>query len=275
MVAGPNGAGKTTLVNRLRERGINFGEYINPDDIAQELEGSYDKRVAQAQIIADGRRNACIEEKRSFSFETVMSHPSKVDILVRAKEAGFFVQVFFVGTDDPQTNIERVALRAAQGGHDVPKDKIVARWERTMEQLSEAIMSADQAFVFDNSVSGPVVFGPRLVLQRISFSEESTMPQIQLFAPLPNWVRHYVLDYLEIEFSEVTEGGLDPAWTESESPGQGVSLLELTEDKCRWPIGDPVTSEFFFCGGKPVEGLPYCAYHVGFAYGHFWRRPKD
>ena len=48
--------------------------------------------------------------------------------------------------------------------------------------------------------------------------------------------------------------------------GQRCSLLELNESKCRWPIGDPGTAEFFFCGGTPVEGLPYCNYHSRVAY---------
>src|SRR5829696_4783728 len=131
MIAGPNGSGKTTLTSWLRQSAVDLGEYINPDDIAAELEGSYDERTAEAQQIADQRRQDCIAANRSFSFETVMSHPSKIDILARAREAGFFVQLFFVGTDDPQTNIERLALRVAQGGHSVPEDKIVARWRRT------------------------------------------------------------------------------------------------------------------------------------------------
>src|SRR5712692_6474201 len=115
MIAGPNGAGKTTLTRSLRQRGVAFGEHINPDDIARKLEGSYDARVAQAQIAADRRSEECIEAKRSFSFETVMSHPSKVDVLVHAQAVGFFVQLFFVGTEDPRTNVERVALRVARG----------------------------------------------------------------------------------------------------------------------------------------------------------------
>ena len=48
--------------------------------------------------------------------------------------------------------------------------------------------------------------------------------------------------------------------------GQRCSLLELSDSKCRWPIGDPGTAEFFFCGGAPAEGLPYCAYHSRVAY---------
>jgi predicted ABC-type ATPase len=147
MIAGPNGAGKTTLFRNLRQSGVDFGEYINPDDIALELQGSYDERVRQAQTIADQRRDACIAAGRSFSFETVMSHPSKIDILARAKATGFFVQLFFVGIDDPRTNIDRVRLRVAQGGHDVPLDKIIPRWMRTMALLGGAIKLADQSFV--------------------------------------------------------------------------------------------------------------------------------
>jgi predicted ABC-type ATPase len=190
MVAGPNGAGKTTLVQWLRQRGVDFGDYINPDDIAQQLEGSYDDRVRQAQVIADRRREECIEARRSFSFETVMSHPSKVDILVRAKSAGFFVQLFFVGTEDPEISIERVALRVAQGGHDVPTDRIIARWFRTMGQLSEAIESSDRAFIFDNTASGGIE-ARRLILTWDSVG-------FQWFSPLPAWVQRYVLDPLEL-----------------------------------------------------------------------------
>jgi predicted ABC-type ATPase len=195
MVAGPNGAGKTTLVNLLRAQGIDLGEYINPDDIARELTGAYDARVRQAQGIADRRREGLIEKKISFSFETVMSHPSKVDILVRAKEAGFLVRLFFVGTDDPQTNIERVALRVAQGGHDVPEDKVVARWARTMELLSEAISSAHETFVFDNSVAELLQAGPRLVFHRSSSSRKGSWRD-RSFPPIPDWVRHYVVERL-------------------------------------------------------------------------------
>src|SRR5262249_18694599 len=193
MVAGPNGAGKTTLVRWLRQRGIDFGEYINPDDIAQELEGSYDHRVRRAQSIADRRRDACIQSKRSFSFETVMSHPSKVEILLRAKQAGFLVQLFFIGTEDPQISVERVALRVAQSGHDVPTDRIAPRWFRTMSQLSAAIQASDKAFVFDNTSVG-IDVGRRLVFV---WEASSGGPKIRSFPPIPGWIRRYVLEPLE------------------------------------------------------------------------------
>jgi predicted ABC-type ATPase len=164
MIAGPNGSGKSKLTKWQREQGVEFGEYINPDDIAATLEGSYEARVAEAQEIADRRRAECIRERRSFSFETVMSHPSKIEILHQARGQGFFVQLFFVGIDDPRTNIDRVALRVVEGGHDVPADRIVARWHRTMEALSSAVLAADRSFIFDNSETGPDL-NPRLILQ--------------------------------------------------------------------------------------------------------------
>jgi predicted ABC-type ATPase len=207
MVAGPNGSGKTTLTRWLQRRGVEFGEYINPDDIARTLLAhgfSGDVRSVQEQ--ADLRREACIAEKRSFSFETVMSHPSKVDILVRAKEAGFFVQLIFVGTDDPRTNVERVALRVAQGGHDVPEDRIVARWHRTMALLHEAISAVDEAFVFDNSATGDISAGPRLVFCSLTHESELTSGQrivlnvpIQGLVAIPDWIRRYVLRPLGID----------------------------------------------------------------------------
>jgi predicted ABC-type ATPase len=190
MVAGPNGSGKTTLTRLLRARGVQFGEYINPDDIADSLIGTYSARVARAQAVADRHRDACIEARRSFSFETVMSHPSKVEVLTRAKAAGFFVQLFFVGVDDPQTNVERVALRVAQGGHDVPQDRIVARWHRTMALLHRAVAISDRSFIFDNSASGPDVTGPRLVLEAHVVDGIVTLRER---APVPDWVRRFAV----------------------------------------------------------------------------------
>jgi predicted ABC-type ATPase len=194
MVAGPNGAGKTTLVRTIRQMGVEFGEYINPDDIATELQGSYDERVRQAQAIADRRREECVEARRSFSFETVMSHPSKTDILARAKAAGFFVQLFFVGINDPQTNIERVRLRVAQGGHDVPPDKIVPRWHRTMALLPRAVKIADRSVLFDNSAIG-VDQGLKLILITTRTADGTLDLNLEVNPP-PSWLRRYVLESL-------------------------------------------------------------------------------
>ena len=68
----------------------------------------------------------------------------------------------------------------------------------------------------------------------------------------------------------------DPEITAEIVPiGQRCTLLELSDSKCRWPIGDPGAHDFFFCGGKPVEGLPYCAHHARIAYQPLGERRRD
>jgi GcrA cell cycle regulator len=60
---------------------------------------------------------------------------------------------------------------------------------------------------------------------------------------------------------------VEPAPTDNIIPiGQRRTILELTEQTCRWPCGDPGSGDFFFCGGNTINGLPYCAYHARVAY---------
>ena len=91
-------------------------------------------------------------EKKKFSFETVFSHPSKLQIMRDAVENGYKVYLYFVSTKSPDINKYRVLGRAAKGGHDVPPDKIESRYYRSLDLLFEASQIAYQAFFFDNSV---------------------------------------------------------------------------------------------------------------------------
>jgi len=151
MIAGPNGSGKTTLTNYIRRQGIDLGQYINPDDIARDLEGSYDVRVRRAQQVADEKRDECLKRRVNFSFETVMSHDSKVKFFQQCRFSGFDTVLFFVGTRSPQLNVARVAQRVASGGHDVPVDRIVDRYARSFALLRPALAIAIRAAIYDNS----------------------------------------------------------------------------------------------------------------------------
>jgi predicted ABC-type ATPase len=111
MFAGPNGSGKSTLFNWLRDQNIDFGTYINPDEIAKGLEGSLAERSRQAQALADQARARCLDRRQDFSFETVMSHPSKVDFLELAGSLGYETVLYFVSTSDPELNVVRVSER--------------------------------------------------------------------------------------------------------------------------------------------------------------------
>jgi len=87
----------------------------------------------------------------SFSMETVMSHQSKLDIIQLAKRKGYRVYLYYVSTITPEINVGRVRQRVAEGGHNVDETKIRSRYVRSLEQLREAILLSDRAYLFDNS----------------------------------------------------------------------------------------------------------------------------
>jgi predicted ABC-type ATPase len=104
-----------------------------------------------ASAASDFLRQKLMERKISFTLETVMSHPSKVELLTQAQAAGYRTYLYFVATDDPAINISRVKSRVKLGGHNVPEDRIETRYHRSLELLMEAIQHSNRAFVFDNS----------------------------------------------------------------------------------------------------------------------------
>jgi len=105
-----------------------------------------------ASVAADFLRQKLLARKISFTFETVMSHPSKVELLAQAQAAGYRTYLYFVATDDPAINISRVRNRVGLKGHNVPEDRIERRYHRSLELLMEAIRHTNRAYVFDNSV---------------------------------------------------------------------------------------------------------------------------
>ncbi len=112
-----------------------------------------DERIAQ--IIADFLRKKLLLEKRKFSFETVFSHTSKIEIMKSAIEAGYKVYLYFVSTESPEINKFRVKkVRVEEGGHDVPEAKIESRYYRSLDFLYEAAQLSYQTFFFDNSRDG-------------------------------------------------------------------------------------------------------------------------
>lgn len=155
VVAGPNGAGKTSITEQLlRHEWMGGCEYVNPDYIARDEFGDWNApdAVRKAALRAEEMRERCVRERRSLAFETVLSMPDKIDFIERAKQAGFFVRLFFVGTDNPAINAKRVAMRVMEGGHDVPITKIIARYTRSLANCSVAARIADRAYIYDNSV---------------------------------------------------------------------------------------------------------------------------
>src|SRR5262245_28165314 len=108
VIAGPNGSGKTTLTRSLLQHEWTAGHlYINADEIAEQELGGWNSldAVQQAARLADERREAALANGQDFTYETVFSTPRHLRLIERAKAAGYFVRVYFVGTADPSINI--------------------------------------------------------------------------------------------------------------------------------------------------------------------------
>lgn len=154
VIAGPNGAGKTTVTTRLRaERWSDGVEYLNPDEIARDRFGDWNSpdAVLAAARWAAARREELLARGDGIAFETVLSAPDKLEFMIRAKKSGYFVRTFYVGTRDPRINAARVADRVIRGGHTVPIEKIVSRFEKSMANLAILPSIVDRLYVYDNS----------------------------------------------------------------------------------------------------------------------------
>jgi predicted ABC-type ATPase len=150
LLAGPNGAGKSSYVRDVLAPATHL-PFINADEIAAsrwpdaQVEHAY-----EAAQIAESHRRAMITTGESFISETVFSHPSKVQLVADAVDAGYLVHLHVIMVPVELT-VQRVLERVRRGGHAVPEQKIRDRYERLWAQLGAAIMIADVTEVFDNS----------------------------------------------------------------------------------------------------------------------------
>jgi len=104
-------------------------------------------------VIVDFIRAKLTEAGKSFSLETVFSHPSKLESIRVANLAGYRTYLYFVATASAELCIQRVIQRAQMGGHDVPHEKVRTRYARALEQIIPAIRLTHRAYIFDNSES--------------------------------------------------------------------------------------------------------------------------
>ena len=141
--AGPNGSGKSTITSLAKTVGV----YINADDIKQATMCS-DLEAAQK---AEALREQALQDRRDFTFETVMSTDRNLKLLKKAKEAGYFVRCFYILTADSAINVSRVLVREKRGGHGVPEEKIRSRYEKALKLIPDLIRVCDVMHIYDNT----------------------------------------------------------------------------------------------------------------------------
>lgn len=137
-----------------------------------------------AADLADLIRNSLLDASISFSFETVMSHPGKLDFLSLAKKRGYKVYLYYIATEDPNININRVRLRVLQHGHPVAPEVIEKRYYKSLENLKSAVKLSDRSFIFDNTYS---------VAQLIAKVEGGVRVSIIDPNNVPYWFDYYLI----------------------------------------------------------------------------------
>lgn len=167
IVAGPNGSGKSTLYSEADIEGFGRSVWIiNPDLLAarivQEEELELNTANLQAVIRIQAWLEASVRAHQTVGVETVLSTDKYRPLIGDAKRLGFEVRLIYVVLQSVEMNVERVRLRVANGGHDVPEDKIRERYTRSLAQLPWFLDQADWAVIFDNSRTVPRKVGSKI-----------------------------------------------------------------------------------------------------------------
>ena len=161
-------------------------------DIVWNGQKNYKTINTVAAYLVDYFTAEMLDSDSTFFYETVFSHTSKIDLMRRAKAKGFKVYLYFVSTQSPIINWERVKSRVLQGGHKVPKKKLDERYYKSLDNLFEALKIADRAFFFDNSES-------KLSTAFLNFAElENGQIKIENDKDeVPEWFSKYVLEKMD------------------------------------------------------------------------------
>jgi predicted ABC-type ATPase len=186
LLAGGNGAGKSTFYRcYLEPRGLKL---VNADIIARRINRRNPESYSyQAASLAAKLRTNLLKQGVSFCFETVFSHPSKIDFVAEARSLGYEIVLVYIHLADPGLNQARVVQRVTEGGHDVPADKVISRIPRTMRHIRTALALVDVARLYDNSSRSDPFRGIAHLRSR---------ELCKLAEPLPDWAKTILADYL-------------------------------------------------------------------------------
>lgn len=170
-----------SIVKKARVDGYKIDLYFEDNSIINPDKNSHSYEAA---FLADILRNELLDIGKKFAYETVMSHVSKIDFFKRAIHEGCKNYLYYISTESPLINIERVSQRVKLGGHPVASNKIESRYYNSLLNLKAAVRNTYRTFVFDNSGSRP-----NLVLE-VYKGEEVTYYNSEI----PHWEDKYLLD---------------------------------------------------------------------------------
>ena len=179
IIAGPNGAGKTTLARESPfAAAMCLVQWLNPDESSRELlrAQGFNFQSASAELLqstfihaADEvlvRAQRLLSAGEGICVETVLSTDKYRQLVETTLSQNGFFGLIYVAVKSPEISAQRIAARFAQGGHDVPTDRLAARWQRSLEQLPWFARRAHFMNVFDNTFSSRDKLRPKLIARK-------------------------------------------------------------------------------------------------------------
>lgn len=196
LFAGPNGSGKSTIIsiflNDIDVIYLNADYCARVDPDIESMSEGIEKSI-RAQKETERQIYAIISSGLSLAWETVFSHESRLEIMEYAKKKGYTIHLIYITTKDPDINVARVRARVYQGGHDVPEEKIRARYGRSISFLPQMILASDEVQIYDNSYEN---MDPQLLFQKILPGNNDFGPQMIAWNIDDNEITEWVMEYV-------------------------------------------------------------------------------
>ena len=145
VIGGVNGAGKSSLTGVLKTERSDLGKIIDVDKLAVQYGSFIEGGKAAVQT-----QEMYIREGISFTQETTLSGQRPLRMIREAKEAGYYVRLFYVGISSAQEALKRIENRVSKGGHNIPKDDVLRRFDERNEALAKVLDYVDEAVLYDN-----------------------------------------------------------------------------------------------------------------------------
>ena len=146
IIGGVNGVGKSSFTGLLREQRSDLGTIIDVDRITAERGGNplTGGRVAVQKI------RQCLEAGISFTQETTLSGRKTEATASQAQELGYHVRLYYIALDSAEESLERIANRVKHGGHDIPSDDVLRRFDGRWEAVRKVLPYCNEAEFYDN-----------------------------------------------------------------------------------------------------------------------------